>query len=247
MTTDSALHHSLNAMGHFLRAPHHRAMPEGLPSRGLRVYGDLLFNNIYQFIHACFPVSRQILGESRWRGLTKAFFREWSGQTPWFREVPLEFVGYVLSVAEQRRLPAWLPELVHYEWAELAVDIMDCPVPAHQAGDLLTAPIVCNPALMNLAYTWPVQRIGPDWRPRRPEATCLAVYRNQEDEVRFTLLNPASARLLEICRSGTLTGTQALLQLAQEMGHPQPEAILQFGAQELRTFFEQGLILGVQA
>lgn len=247
MIETSGLQRSLNDFGHFLRDPHHRPIPAGLPSRSARVYGDLLFNNIYHFLHACFPVSRRMLGDERWRGLGRAFFRDWSGQTPWFREVPMEFVGFILTAAKQRRLPRWLPELVHYEWAELAVDVMACAMPPHRReGDLMANVVVTNPALMNLAYAWPVHRIGPDWRPRNPEATCLAVYRDQEDEVRFCQLNPASARLLALCHETDLSGEQALMRLAQELRHPEPDALLRYGQQELRQMHEQGLILGVR-
>jgi hypothetical protein len=75
-------------------------------------------------------------------------------------------------------LPAWFADLAHYEWAELAMDISDAPLPAFDpAGDLMARPVVLNPALMHLACAWPVQRIGPDYKPRKPQPTQLLVYR----------------------------------------------------------------------
>ena len=78
-----------------------------------------------------------MLGEVRWRRLCRRFLRDGALHTPWFREIPQEFVRF-LAALPAVRLPRWLAELAHYEWAELAVDVMDAPLPSHDpAGDLL--------------------------------------------------------------------------------------------------------------
>ena len=167
--------------GH-LRDPHHTPRPAGVAARRMAVYNELLFNNICGFVDACFPVSRAIVGDKRWRRLCRTFYRDWPLHTPWFREIPREFARYLAEGDIRQPLPAWLAELAHYEWAELAVDVMDCAIPAHDpAGDLLAGPVALNPALLNLAYAWPVHRIGPDYRPRKPQPTHLVVYRDADD------------------------------------------------------------------
>lgn len=243
----TALHETLRAFGRQLRDPHHVPRPAGLPARPVSVYGELVFNNFTGFLDACFPLCRQLLGEDRWLRLERRFFRDWPCQTPWFRQIPAEFVAFLVLHGRARRLPRWFPELAHYEWAELAVDQMDCLPSPHRAGDLMTSPVVVNPALMNLAYQWPVDRIGPEFRPRRPEPTWLAVYRNGDDAVRFTRLTPASARLLALLAEGGMTGEAAILRLAGEMGHPEPEKLMAFGAEEIRKLHLAGLLLGVEA
>ena len=59
--------------GRHLRDPHHAPRPAGLPARRVAAYNELLFNNICGFLDACFPVSRELLGESRWRRLKLSF------------------------------------------------------------------------------------------------------------------------------------------------------------------------------
>jgi len=72
-------------------------------------------------------------------------------------------------------LPTCFAELAHYEWAELAVDVMDCPIPAHHpAGDLMHSSIILNPALLTLSYAWQVHRIGHAGR-RRPICWSIAI------------------------------------------------------------------------
>ena len=96
--------------GRHLRDPHHAPRPAGLPARRVAAYNELLFNNICGFLDACFPVSRELLGESRWRRLNRTFYRDWPLHTPWFREIPREFVRYLadaeIATARPRVDPA---------------------------------------------------------------------------------------------------------------------------------------------
>lgn len=227
--------------GRHLRDPRKAVRPAGVPARRAAIYGELLFNNLTGFLDACFPVSRKMLGERRWRRLHRAFFREARCWTPYFREIPREFLHWLPADAG----PAWLCELAHYEWVELALDVMDADMPPHDPrGDLLDGIPVLAPALMNLDYGWPVQRIGPDYRPRKPQATHLLVFRDASDAVRFIELNPVSARLVTLLQAGGHTGRSACLAVATEIGHPQPDAVAVHGAQLLAGLHESGAVLG---
>lgn len=228
-----------------LRDPHGAPRPEGVPARRMAVYNELLFNNICGFVDRCFPVSLAILGEKRWRRLNRSFYRDWPLHTPWFREIPREFVRYLAKAEIHQPLPPWLPELAHYEWAELAVDIMEAPTPDHDpAADLLNNPVALNPTLLNLAYTWPVHRISPDYRPRKPQPTHLAVYRDANDEVQFSQINAVTARLLTLLATAPSTGETAIRQIASELQHPAPGQLLAHGATLLDDLRRQGIVLG---
>lgn len=233
--------------GRYLRDPHHVPLPAGLPARQAGIYRELVFNNLCGFVDTCFPVCRNLLGEPRWRRLCRTFLRDWPLHTPWFRHISREFVRYLDDADIRQPLPRWLAELAHYEWAELSVDVSDTPLPpCDLAGDLLERPVVLNPALMNLAYNWPVQRIGPDYRPRKPQPTHLVVYRDADDRVRFTEVTPVTGRLIDLFANEALSGRQAILRLAVEMKHPDPGHWLCFGANLLADFRQQGIILGSQ-
>ena len=235
------------AFGRHLRDPQHAPRPPGVPARRMAVYNELLFNNICGFLDSCFPVCRTTLGEKRWLRLNRSFYRDWPSHTPWFREIPYEFVRYLNETTIKQALPAWLAELAHYEWVELAVDIMDCPIPTHNLkGNLLVGQPLLNPTLMNLSYQWPVHKIGPGNRPRKPLPTHLLVYRNNQDEVQFIASNPVTAHLLELLKDRTLTGRAACLQIAREMQHPAPEALVSHGLAMLEQLRQQGVILGTQ-
>lgn len=237
-----------HAFGAHLRDPRRVARPQGLPARRANVYAELVFNNLCGFVDACFPVSRQLLGERRWRQLCRLFLRQRPLMTPWFRDIPGEFARFLADIAADRKLPAWLPELAHYEWAELAVDIMDTQSPPHDpAGDLMSRPVVVNPALLKQSYAWPVHRIGPDWRPRKPVPTCLVVYRNAADAVRFCEINPLTARLLDLLIAGPGSGRVALSHLAVENGLADTDHFRHFGRGVLESLRDQGILLGSAA
>lgn len=233
-----------HAFARHLRDPQRTPRPPGVPARGMAVYNELVGNNLRSFLDSGFPVCRTILGETRWQRLARRFLRDWPLRTPWFREIPREFVHF-LTTTPGLRLPRWLPELAHYEWVELAADIADAAIPAHDpAGDLRSRPVVLNPVLFNLAYAWPVHRIGPDHRPRRPAATHLLIHRDPEDIVRFSEINPVTARLLTLLAASPQSGEAASRQIAAELQHADPQRLVDFGVDLLNDLRRQGIVLG---
>jgi len=235
------------AFGRHLRDPRHSPRPAGVPARRMAVYNELLFNNICGFLDSCFPVCRATLGDKKWRRLNRSFYRDWPSHTPWFREIPQQFVRYLSETTIKQPLPVWLVELAHYEWVELDVDIMECTTPSYDSkGNMLIGQPILNPTLMNLSYQWPVHKIGPNYRPRKAQPTHLLVYRDAQDEVQFIVSNPVTAHLLELLNDKSLTGRAACLQIANELQHPAPEALVAHGEVILKQLRQQGVVLGTQ-
>lgn len=233
------------AMARHLRDPRGTPRPAGVSARRMRVYQELLFNNVSGFLDRCFPVSLAVLGERRWRRLARQFWRDAAMSSPLHRDIPEAFVAWLdLGCAP---MPAWLPALARYEWAELAVDVMAPAVPPHDAlGDLRAAPVLLNPAHLHLKMDWPVHRIGITWRPRKPQSTRLLVYRDAHDKVCFMHLNEQTSRLLELLAPGGLNAEQLALQLAAEWGHAQPQALLAHVLALLEQLRGQGVVLGTR-
>ena len=249
MSAAPALHAFQQAFAAHVRDPRRTSRPAGIPARRMRVYDELVFNNLRGFLDACFPVSRSVLGERRWMRLARAFLAGWRAKTPYFREIPREFLRWLMEGDLPCALPPWQMELAHYEWAELAVDVMDVvlPVEADPAGDLLLSRPIVNPALMNLRYCWPVQRIGPGYRPRKQHPTQLLVYRQVDGCVSFIETNAVTARLVALLQSGRLTGHEALRQIAEEMVHPEPDALIGHGLAQMDALRQSEIILGVKS
>ncbi len=230
-----------------IRNPAASPRPSGVPAARMRVYNELLFNNLEGFLLACFPVCRKLLGARAWKRLVRAFFAQHRCRTPLFRQIPEEFVQWLSGAAVER--PDYLPHLAHYEWVELAVDTSTATSDAHTfdpEGNLLGGRPVLDPAAMLVAYPYPVHRIGPRMRPSQPdeELTRILVFRDRDDRVRFVVLNPVTARLLALLSEGNLSGREALNAIAGELSHPDPGAVIAAGAQVLEDLRSQGAILG---
>lgn len=233
-----------------LRDPAHCAPPPGLEDRRLAIYRELFFNNIQSLLSGNFPVIHKTLGGTRWQGLIRDFHARHRSQTPLFAEIGREFISFLQGRAEaQAGDPAWLPELAHYEWVELGLQVADDPLPAHDPdGELLNGIPVLSPFAWALAYTWPVQRLGPDYQPDLPPGspTLILVRRDSRYDIRFAEISPLVLRLIEILRDGDCTGRQALEQLSGEAGITDVAVFVEQGNAMLQRMREEGTILGTR-
>lgn len=233
-----------------IRDPRNVRRPAGASARRMKVYSELLYNNMEGFLLSCFPVCRKVLGKRRWDRLVREFFRNHVCHTPYFRQIPDEFLQYLQVEWEMPQdFPAFLPELAHYEWIELELDTADHDVvaSAHDpAGDLLQNPPVFNPVLRILAYRWPVHQLSPRFRPTEAptEPTFMLAFRDADWRVRFILINAASARLLSLMQENpAATGGKIVTMMAQEMA-VSPGAMLSFAKILLQDLRAQGVFIG---
>ena len=232
-------------MANFLRNPQSMPAPEGVEPRRLKIYQDLVYNNIEGFISGGFPVLRSLYDDARWHDLVGDFIDCHRCHTPYFLEISQEFLRYLTQDREDNAAdPPFLAELAHYEWVELALDVSEQSIDSMGYLQLpLQEVVVLSPLAWLLSYHFPVHKIGPGFQPGEPgEPTFLAVYRNREDQVRFMELNSATARLLDLLRDNTsATGSEILSQLAGEL-KMSTEAVLGFGSELLAELAQQSII-----
>ncbi|WP_202845682.1 DNA-binding domain-containing protein [Luteimonas saliphila] len=246
------------ALSRHLRDPAAVPPPGGIETRRLGIYRELLYNNLQGLLAGNFPVIRRILDDAAWQALVRGFFALHRSHTPLFTEIGREFVRWLEARAEDDpALPPWLPELAHYEWVELALQISDAQprLDPQPGGDPAPDPVqalldgvpVVSPLAWALAYRWPVHRIGPGNLPGvEPEApTLLLVRRDDTGEVRFAQLSPLAFRLLELLADGTRTGRACLQALAHEAG-TDPDALLAEGGAMLARMRDEGTLLGIR-
>lgn len=235
--------------GH-IRNPQQNKRPQGVPARRMKVYNELLYNNLEGFLLACFPVLRKVLGKRKWTKLVRDFFSTHRCHTPFFRQIPDEFLQYLnIERGEQPEDPAFLRDLAHYEWVELMLSVSNKeinPALIDPQGDLLNARPAISPLLSLQSYAYPVHRIGLSYKPTKEqrEESHFAIVRNADDEVKFILLNPISMRLLLLLQSQPLTGQQALRRIASELNHPDPAVVLAGGLEILQSLQAAQVILG---
>ena len=237
------------AFAAYIRDPHNNPIPEGIEHRRMAMYRELFFNNIDSFLSSSFPVLHKILDNQQWFDLAQDFFAHHLNQTPYFSEIPEEFLTYLQHErATQIDDVPFLLELAHYEWVEMALSIAEGEPPEADPR-LLEQPLTHTIRLSDLAwplvYQFPVHRISPDFQPQHPpeQPTCLVVYRAPEDTVQFMLLNPVTYRLLQLLQDNdSIRVQQTLIQIAEELKHPDPSVVLSGGAETLKGLAQRGII-----
>lgn len=240
-----------------LRNPDTNPAPEGVEESRLAIYRDLFFNNAKSLLAGTFPVLHRILGGHRWEGIIRDYYHRHVSHTPLFLEVPQEFLAYLNEEFDPAALPgewpAFIKELAHYEWVELAVSVDPCDIETEnfsRDGNILDGIPVLSPVAWPLAYEYPVHRISPEFQPEAPgeQPAFLVVYRKRNDEVGFTEINAVTARLLELMQQNeTLTGREMLEAIAEELGHPNPAAVVAGGADILADLKAQDIVLGTRS
>lgn len=231
-----------------LRDPANQPAPADVPEHRLAVYRELLYNNIEDFISNGFPVLRAVTPDPAWHQLVRDFFARHRATTPYFREIPAEFLAYLDARPAVPNQPPWLLELAHYEWIELdlATSVAE-PIAEglDPTTDLLGHTPVTTPLLRTLSYDYPVHRIAPDQLPEQPEQCCLVAYRNRAGTIGFVEANPVTLHLLRLIEQGWPDSGRALLErIAADLQHPNPGAVVAGGQQILQDLYDRDILLG---
>ena len=237
-----------------IRDPENVAAPKGIEDRRMAVYRELFFNNIRGLLGGTFPVLRKLHSDDQWQNFIRQFMQKHRAETPYFLELPQEFLNFLQSEYEASvgDFP-FLAELAHYEYIELALSIStesDDMTGVNPDGDLLAEAPVKSVLTWVYAYTYPVHRISSDFLPDAPndQPVYLAVYRQNDDVVRFLELNPMTAGLLNAIdeNDSGKSGEQLLRDLADTIDYPDVGALIQHGAAALQQMKELEILTGTR-
>lgn len=234
------------------RDPENNPAPANIEDRRMNIYRELLYNNIESFMANNFPVIREIMSDDQWHKLIREYFANHKASTPLFPKLPAEFLQFLENEHDDQSDLPFLLDLAHYEWVEsaMAMDIREIdPSGVEREGDLLTGIPILSKLIWQLAYDYPVHKIGPNYVPEEKPVlqTYLVVYRDRKDRVGFMELNPVTARLLErLSDNNDLTGQENLQAIAEELQHPQPEIVIKGGLEILQQMQQRDIVLGIK-
>lgn len=235
-----------------MRDPENAPAPEGIESRRISVYTDLIFRNIENFIANSFPVLRQAIHDDGWHIILRGFLKKHISRTPYFPKLPLEFLNYLEQEQDEIELPAFCIELAHYEWIEISLSFDPREISfknVDQNGDLLKGIPVLNLLAQPLIYQWPVHKISSNFVPKEKpdEPTYLIVYRDHLYDVGFIELNQIAAKLIEELQKNTdKTGEEILLDIAKQLQHPDQKVVIKGGFEVIQDFKKKDILLGVR-
>lgn len=232
----------------YIRDPENNPAPADIKKQRMDMYRELFFNNINSFLISNFPVLHQILTEKQWVALVQDFFSVHSCKTPYFSEIPKEFILYLQHERKVDNDPPFMLELAHYEWVEMALMIAKERFPEIDTSlveNPLKYKVALSPLAWPLAYRYPVHNLSPNYQPENPpeQPTYLIVYRDADFEVRFMTITSLIFSLLQILQNHHgMRADDCIQQIAQESSTMKPEMIKKGCIQVLTELSRKGII-----
>lgn len=227
-----------------IRNPKRFKKPKQVSASRMNVYNSLLFNGIEDVISSCFPLCKKVLGKGKWLKLIRDFFTEHSCQSPFYREVPREFVTYLAGKTKSLQHIPFLPHLAHYEWLELDLFLSPEIPPAIHSKKKLGGKVIFNKPCKLVSYPYPVHQIKKGYKtPAETEPSFYFFYRNAQSEVDWLLLNSAQAKLIHFLLNQSLPFKKAVSKIAKELKLPQ-DFIFRAARESLEEFQRKAIILG---
>ena len=241
------------AFARHIRDPENNPPPEGTEDRRMAIYRDLFFNNLRNLLSQTFPVLRKLHENDKWNSLVRQFMVRHKAQTPYFLQIPEEFVNFLQNEYEKQADDfAFLTELAHYEWVELALSVSDevnDVSDVDKEGSLLDRTPILSKLAWTFAYQFPVHRISENFLPDEPgeQLTFLTICRKANDDMDFMELNPVTARLLEMIESNDAESGRVLLnRLAEELQYPDADKLVEHGREAMESMRKAEILLGVK-
>jgi hypothetical protein len=230
-----------------LKNPDENTFDHGIEDRRMQIYRELFFNNVLGFLSSGFPVLESLYTEQAWRALARRFFAEHQSRSPYFIDISKEFVEYLSSAYELgENDPPFMLELAHYEWIELAISVRKKNATKPVWDGLSTYTSVQFSELASLlSYQYPVHQISQVHQPHKSnEPVYLVVYRNEQDEVNFTLVNTVSAHMLNVIQQNEVITVEDLISAMLE-AMPQVDAaqVTEGTQQTLEQMLAQQILL----
>lgn len=234
-----------------LRQPQQQAPPRGVNARRMAVYREIVFNQFYASVSACFPVLQSILGKRRFRKLVRQCFASHHFDSPFFRDISRAFVDFLQALdLAACHLPPFTAQLAHYEWIELYVSHLPAdglPASATAIKDaeaLAAATVQLQPAHSLLSYDYPVHQLSRKQAHLPAAPTYLLVFRTADFHIRFVQLNAMTYQLLQYLQSAQSGLTSHLASLAHTLlPHLPVQSVTTFGLQTLYTLYLQQAII----
>jgi hypothetical protein len=230
--------------------------------RRLAVYRSLVRNGLSSVVLRMLPKTRTRLNAAcggRFDADFRAFVEEKGPATHYLRDVPFEFVGWVVERwRSDAAVPAYMPDLAAYELAFFEVASAG-PVPGAEAGGTspaapgrgrnvtevaLARPLAFHESTRLAHYGWAVHELDEDTQAPAHREVRLLAYRDAQHDVRWLDLTPLAAAILERLVAGA-TLAAAVEAACGEHGVA-PATVLQDIAGLLADLGSRGVLLGAR-
>jgi len=227
--------------------------PSGVSVDRLSVYRDLVINNVSNFVCSTYPILRQICTPSVFDQKIVHFFQQTQLDSPYFVDIPKYFLDWLAGNTFD--LPPFALELAHYEWLELDIfkriqseaTKADNQNQVHFGSELLSkdAALTLSSLVEVVAYQYPVHQLSIHNQPSTPpqEATFLALYRGNDEQVHFLQLDALSTATMQLLLQQPGNHLQYIVQTLQSLVPGLPKSELNNGLTELlKKLYSCGIV-----
>jgi hypothetical protein len=198
---------------------------EDIENKRLKVYQNLFFNNIKNFVDNTFVVTKTLFTEKEWESLIKDFLLNAYSRTPYFKDISNEFYNF-----HKYKLEKHISELMDYELSELRLYIKDADFSINYK--LNTNDLFKISDLVEIQhYEYPVHLIHSDYKIEQKD-TFLITYRNIDNKVNFIEINEMTFLLIFEIEN------KNLIDIQKEFNIPN----LNFIVSTLKNLLEKGII-----
>lgn len=167
--------------------------PEQLDEYRLQIYRRLIHNNIRQFLELCFSDSMQFFDAIKWQQLQQKFVAEAVPQSPFFSDIPQQFLDYIYTLPVGDRATEAILEMMDFEVGLLKAEITITPeVKEEWDADTLLG---WSPAAYLKYYQFDF--INSDLTEYEKKETYAIIWRNKDDDVCYKALDIAEWLLLK--------------------------------------------------
>lgn len=240
------------AFTRYLRDPDNTTPPGSHEDRRLAIYRHAIFSNVEGLMADNYPRVKAVYDNDAWQALIRHYVINHQSKASAFVDVPKEFLSYLDRERQGFEDPPFIAELAHFDWLETLIGADERHLDLNGidgAGDLLDNIPLSNPIMEIVTYQYPVHVINADFQPHTPppQKTCIAAFRDTNNEYGFLDLNPAAERLLrQVCEQTDKSGRQLLTELAAELGATEPESVVSHGHEILVRMRNRGALLGTR-
>ena len=228
-----------------IRNPVVNPRPADVEPRRMAIYNRLFYNNIESFCRRTFKTYRSLMDDDSWHAIIRDFIHRHKSTSPYFKDIPREFIEYLGEERHDGNDLAFAVELCHFESLNLELKLADALVPHEVESTELhdRDELVSSPFTRTLSYRWPVHRINADYLPSEPPdtPTWLIAVRDRENKVRVLESNERTVWIVNHLQKQTSI-IDLLKRISQELAIDRAALQVQL-VPMLTSLWQQGVLL----
>jgi hypothetical protein len=167
-------------------------------SKREKIYYHLIRANLREMLANVYARVIQQLGDAKWTFLIDQFLQLHSAKTPYFYQLPDEFLSFLWHNSGLYQECPWVFALAHFEWMELVATVADRPLVEQGTVNLAAESVIqCSPLAYYCQYEYAVYPLDKGAPPLALRATPWQgiVYRDNAEQVYWHELAPWTALL----------------------------------------------------